>query len=184
MVRDESFLATLRIALAPEGFRATGFDCGESQLTDYICDGTSADDQASGVSRSYLVYEAAGALVGYFSLQADSIRLETKERPDGVDYPSAPAIKVGRMGVQQVYRGRGVGSWILDNVAGISLDIGNRVGVRYATLDAIQRPKLIAMYEEYGFVRNRGERRLMAKVPRLASWRDLRQVSMRYDIRL
>jgi len=184
LARDEAFLATLEIQPASDGFCASEFDCGEPELTGYICDGTSAADQAADVSRSYLVYDPRGDLVGYFSILADSIRLETKERPDGVRYPTAPAIKLGRMAVHEAYKRRGVGPWILDNVVGLALEVGGKVGVRYVTLDALQRPKLIAMYEGYGFVRNKAERRLMAKVLGLASWRDLRQVSMRYDIRL
>lgn len=183
-VRDEEFLDTLQIQPAPNGFKAVGFDCGEPELTDYICDGTSAGDESAGVSRSYLVHEPGGELVGYFTVLADSIRLASGERPRELTYPSAPAIKLGRMGVHLNYRGRGLGRWILDNVVGLAAEIGEQVGVRYVTLDALQRPRLIDMYADYGFKRNKEERKLAAVRLKLPSWRDLHMVSMRYDIRL
>jgi len=114
---------------------------------------------------------------------ADSIRLQTKERPNGISYPSAPAIKLGRMGVQTAYRGRGVGPWIIDNVVGLALEIGSKVGVRYVTLDALQRPKLLAMYEGYGFLRNKAETKTLMERFGLKSEKQLHMISMRYDIR-
>ncbi len=62
-----------------------------------------------------------GQLVAYFTVLADRIHLETKERPKELRYPNAPAIKLGRM------------------------------GVRYVTLDALPRPGLVTWYERYGF---------------------------------
>lgn len=125
-------------------------------------------------------------LIGYFAVLADSIRLQKKERPGGILYSTAPAIKLGRMGVDRPFRGRGVGVWILDFVVGLARELTARIGVRYVTLDALTRPGLVAWYEDYGFVRNMGEperRRALAKhlgfKPRPDS-----TVSMRYDVLL
>jgi GNAT superfamily N-acetyltransferase len=183
LLRDEAFLAALLIEPCPPGFRATGFDCGEQDLTDYICDGTSANDELAGVSRSYLVL-LNDKLVGYFTVSADSIRLDTKERPAKVRYPNAPAIKLGRMGVHLSYWGRGAGEWILDNVVGLAQLLSEQVGIRYVTLDALQRPKLISLYQSYGFVRNKEESKTQRLIRKLKSGQELPHVSMRYDIKL
>jgi predicted GNAT family N-acyltransferase len=183
----DGFLASLSVTPLPEGFSADDFDCGEPDLTDYLCDGTAASDEAAGVSRTYLVW-SRGKLVAYFAVLADSIRLRTKERPRGMRYPTAPAVKLGRMGVGNEYKGRDVGVWILDLVVGIARELANQVGVRYVTLDALQRPTLIDWYEEYGFVRNVGAADLsklwLKSLGRFKEGDELQHVSMRFDIKL
>lgn len=184
MAEGEGLLGALRIEPAPEEYRAEGFDCGEEDLTDYICDGTSAGDESAGVSRSYLVLKE-DELVGYFTVLADRIHLQTSERPAEFRkrYPNAPALKLGRMGVALEHRGQGVGPWILDNVVGLAGELSQKAGLRYITLDALQRPKLVQFYEDYGFLRNKSEGKREALWRKLSSWRDLPYISMRYDLK-
>jgi len=177
-----SFLDTLAVEPLPPALNAGGFDCGELDLTDYLCDGSAENDQKASVSRTYLVRTQAGEIVGYFSVLADAIRLHTKERPDGCNYPSAPALKLGRMGRDVKYRGQDIGRWILDYVVGMARAASVRMGVRYVTLDALKRPKLIAWYKEYGFVENKAHGNFMARIRNLASRDKLDHVSMRFDI--
>ena len=150
-----SDLDSLDVTPIPPSFNAGGFDCGETDLTDYLCDGTAAEDEKSGFSRTYLV-QSDNELVGYFTVLADSIRLKTKERPGGMQYSTAPAIKLGRMGVHKTFRGHKVGTWILDYVVGMARATSRKIGVRYITLDALPAEQLVAWYGYYGFVQNEG----------------------------
>ena len=178
MARDETFLAALRIEPAPTGHCAVGFDCGEKDLTEYICDGTSAADEIAGVSRSYLVYHDDGSLVGYFTVAADSIRLKYREeRPKNIKYATAPAIKLGRMGVAVRFQRKGVASWILDVVTGLAQEMAARVGVRYVTLDSLPVSK--PLYVKYGFKPNKEVAKWELIIRNL---KDLPHTSMRYDI--
>lgn len=177
-----SFLDSLTVQPLPPGFKPGGFDCGEQELTDYLCDGTAQEDEKAGVARTYLVM-SEGEFVAYFSVLADAIRLETKERPPGCRYSSAPALKLGRMGRKVEVKGSGIGPWILDYVVGMARDMSKTVGVRYVTLDALKRDRLVAMYEGYGFEKNKGHAKGLAKL--LNKNRDeLEHVSMRFDILL
>lgn len=172
----------------PPEFDPGAFDCGEADLTDYLCGGDARRDQRTGFSRTYLIF-SGDQLVGYFTVLADAIRLRTKERPDDIHYPAAPALKLGRMGVHHEYRGRhGVGPWILDYVVGLARRLSKEVGIRYVTLDALPHDALVRWYGQYGFVRNHGEedlqkvlRELFRKISRE---KDLSTVSMRFDILL
>lgn len=142
-----------------------------------------------GFARCYLVTLPDGRLVGYFAVLADSIRLRTKERPKGVRYSTAPALKLGRMGVDRAFRGRHVGTWILDYVVGLARALAaERVGVRYVTLDALGRASLVAWYQRYGFVANEGEAdrqvALLKFLKRLRPGEPLELTSMRFDILL
>ena len=133
------------------------------------------------MARTYLV-RSGEELVAYFSVLADAIRLETKERPEGCCYPSAPSLKLGRMGCAVARRGSGVGFWILDYIVGMARAMSAQVGVRYVTLDALKRPKLVAWYKRYGFVENIGHAKGLAILQKLTGRDQLTHISMRFDI--
>jgi GNAT superfamily N-acetyltransferase len=185
---DEAFLSALRAEPLPNSLEVDGFDCEEPDLTNYLTDGTAASEELAAFSRCYIVLTDAEEFVGYFNVLADSIRLRGRERPDGIRYSTAPAIKLGRMGVDKSQKRKGVGYWILDYVVGLAREISDEVGVRYVTLDALRKGNLPAWYAKYGFVENLGEQDNRdaifkwfqgAKRSRLPS-----TVSMRYDILL
>jgi GNAT superfamily N-acetyltransferase len=188
-VRDGgAFLAALRAEPLTSDFSVQGFDCEEPDLTNYLTDGTAANEELAAFSRCYVVLTDAEEFVGYFNVLADSIRLRGKERPDGIHYSTVPAVKLGRMGVDKSQKKKGVGYWILDYVVGLARELSDQIGVRYVTLDALRKENLPAWYANYGFVQNLGE-----QDSRDANFKWFRgfqrsglpsTVSMRYDILL
>lgn len=178
-----SFLDTLSVEPLPPAFKAGGFDCGEQELTEYLCDGTADQDQSTSFARTYLV-RSNGELVGYFSLLADAIRLELKERPLDSRYSTAPAIKLGRMGIDRRFRGQSAGIWILDYIVGLARSLSGAVGIRYVTLDALRKETLVTWYGAYGFAKNKGHEKGLVRILKLASRDELQHVSMRFDILL
>lgn len=165
----------------PPGYSPGGFDCGEPDLSEYLCDGDVHRDCAASVTQAYIVL-LDDVFVGYFAVLSDSIRLQGKEKPKGIPYPSGPAIKLGRMAVKNEYRGQKIGEWILKYVVGMARQMSSKVGVRYVTLDALPRPKLIAWYERNGFVRNLGETKTQKLIRGFKNPEDLPHVSMRRDL--
>ena len=61
----DELLTRLSYADMPSGFHPEGFDCQEADLNDYILDGTALRDEASNVSKTYLVWDRDD-FVGYF----------------------------------------------------------------------------------------------------------------------
>lgn len=121
----------------------------------YLLEGDATRDHAAGVTRTYIVFLAGTqTVVAYFTLLADSIKLEAHERPPGLPYVTAPAIKLGRFATDEQFSGRRAGHVVLDYVVGLGRSLSTSIGLRYVTLDALPRPPLIAYYEAYGFVRN------------------------------
>lgn len=171
----------------PPGYAPGGFDCGENELTEYLTDGSAHRDQRASYSKTYLILDQRDqTLIGYFSVLADAIKLQRKEKPDGITYSMAPAIKLGRMGIDKRFRGHGLGQGILLFVIGLARRLSREVGVRYVTLDALPRDGLVTWYEKRGFVRNEGER-ATRKIVREAQQRvspdvALPHVSMRFDV--
>ncbi len=92
------------------------------------------------------------------------------------------------MGVHRDYRSQGLGTWILDFVVGLARELSEQVGVRYVTLDALPRERLVQWYADYGFVRNHGEEFLQKTVRwlyrKVSRDKELPHVSMRFDILL
>lgn len=74
------------------------------------------------------------------------------------------------------FGGRGVGDFVLNYVVGLGRSLAHQIGLRYVTLDALDRPTLIARYEKFGFVRN--------VAPSVSEdGEPSKEVSMRFDLR-
>jgi GNAT superfamily N-acetyltransferase len=188
-----ALLDRLTIVALPPGFQPGGFDCEEPEVVAYICDGSAARDEATGVTRTHLIKDGDD-LVGYISICCDFIKLDKEEREaEGLEDRNrgAPALKVGYMGRQRKYARQNVGEWMLKWVVGIARNIGAVAGIRFITLDSLPRPGLVEWYEEYGFVKNIGEDKARRIIVKWGSGKknkpleefDMPHISMRYDIR-
>lgn len=100
----------------------SGFDCGDEDLNDFLV------EDAKGfldkrIATSFIL-EDEGRIVAYFCLLNDKIsRQEVTNSqwkkikdsfPDRKRFGSYPAIKIGRFAVSTVYRGRNIGSDLLN----------------------------------------------------------------------
>lgn len=68
--------------------------------------------------------------------------------PDGKQYKSYPAVKIGRLGVHKSFHKMGFGSQLLDYIKGMFI-VNNRTGCQYVTVDAYQHST--SFYEKNGF---------------------------------
>lgn len=94
-------------------------------------------------------------VAGFYTLSAISI--EPKELPPTLAkrlhrYPTLPALLVGRLAVDQRFRGQGVGRALLMSALGRSLAIRAQVGAIGVIVDA-KDDRARAFYEHYGFQR-------------------------------
>jgi GNAT superfamily N-acetyltransferase len=137
----------------PPGFLLGGFRCepdgADDEIGAYLADGTAANDQAVGFSRTYLVIDEQDQVVAYCSLLADAIRLERGEAKEGWQYESAPCLKIARIGVRCDQRGKKIGSKLFDWIVLQAIELGDRIGIRYITLDAVASQ--IPWYQSLGF---------------------------------
>lgn len=111
------------------------------------------------MSVTYAWHEA-GRAVAFFSLSNDSIKKEEcpkssfkrliKIIPHEKRYSSMPAVKIGRLGVQQDIKRSGVASRIMDYLK-IWFTQGNKTGCRFLLVDAYNNPEVIAFYRKNGF---------------------------------
>lgn len=103
------------------------------------------------VSRTYVAYYNHN-LIGFFTLITDIMRV--KDLNDGdewEDYPYKiyPAIKLARLAVDCKYEKNGVGTSLLYAALGIALNVSEKVGCRYMTVDS--KKEAIGFYKKKGF---------------------------------
>jgi GNAT superfamily N-acetyltransferase len=171
-------LADLEIVRFDPGTQdVSGFDCGDADLNEFLKN-DAARYQAEHLSHTRLAF-LQGALVGYITLLADCIILKTSEKQrvleQLLDFHQAvytfPALKIGRLGVQNASKGTGVGTQLLKYAVGLVVRLNTElnVGCRFITLDAY--PGSVTWYQKNGFLFNKHY-----KTP------EKTHPSMRYDI--
>lgn len=145
--------ASLRIEPMPPGFALGGFRCEpdgqEDEIGDYLATGTASADQERGFSRSYVVRDDQNEVIAYCTLLADAIILERGESDVDWPYESAPCLKIARLGVRCDQRGNGLGGKLMAWVIAQAVELGERIGIRYITLDAVASQ--IPWYQRFGF---------------------------------
>jgi len=139
--------------LTPES-QLEGFDCGDSDLNDFLFHDALYYQQQYLAHTTLLYFE--DVLVGYYTLSCDAIRLDVGEKlffPQRKRIHSYPAIKIARIAFIKACQKQGCGSFILNVVKGFVNKI-NRTGAgcRFITVDAY--PDRVNFYLKRGFKYN------------------------------
>ncbi len=134
------------------------FNCSEDDLTAFLFDDAKHFHSELMAVTYILEDEAAKSTVAFFSLLADKITFNPDEKaiwnklnrniPNSKRRRSYPALKIGRLAVNESYVGEGVGTFILDNIK-YAFTTVKRLGCRFLTVDALN--SATAFYEKNGF---------------------------------
>lgn len=121
-----------------------GFDCGDEDLNNFLV------EDAKGfldkrIATSFIL-EAEGNIVAYFCLLNDKISRQDvtnsqwkkirKDFPERKQFGSYPAIKIGRFAVSTDYKGRNIGTDLMNLLKGMLNGNPNYSAFRYLTVDA------------------------------------------------
>lgn len=149
------------------------FDCGHQDLTDFFRNDAFPHHRELLATTYFLQPKRATekdvmhpvALVSFLN---DSLRVEKSEFPASKSiflkqirkllpfpkrgYKSFPAVKIGRLGVADRYRGKEFGSTLL-NLAKEFFVTNNKTGCRFLTVDAYNEPggRTVNFYKKNGF---------------------------------
>lgn len=93
----------------------SSFECGVEPLNRYFRAQVSQDIKRR-VTACFVATEAKGQTAGYYTLASASVSLA--DLPDALAkklprYPSVPAVRMGRLAVDQAFKGEGLGSALL-----------------------------------------------------------------------
>lgn len=129
--------------LTPE-FDLCGFDCGDEDLNDFLV------EDAKGfldkrIATSYIL-EDEGDIVAYFCLLNDKISRQDVTNsqwkkikgafPESKQFGSYPVIKIGRFAVSSKYKGRNIGTDLMNLLKMMLNGNPNYSAFRYLTVDA------------------------------------------------
>lgn len=129
----------------------SAFHCGEEALDRYLQTQATQDIRRRIANCFVAIEVATGSIAGYYTLSSASIPIvdlpaeETKRLPR---YPTLPAVRIGRLAVDQRFQGRGLGAALLADGAhrAIKADIA-----AFTLLVDAKNEKAVAFYEHYGF---------------------------------
>lgn len=131
----------------------SGFSCGSAALDRYFRVQVTQDVRRR-VTHCFVAVETATlAVAGYYTLAAASV--PTPDLPDAIAkklprYPALPAIRVGRLAVDQRFRGQGLGGALLADAATKGL---RAEAAAFAMLVDAKDEAAVSFYERHGFHR-------------------------------
>ena|SRR3989338_9031616 len=154
---DKIPITEIRIERMNETHNVSNFESYEQELVNFLKQ-DALKNQMSRISVTYLWFLKTGELAGYITLLTDRIHLEEslKEsfRLKGILYKALPAVKIGRLCVDNNFLRRGIGTLMIDFSVKIGLNIHSRYcGCRFVVLDAKRGEKMdpIHFYKKHGF---------------------------------
>lgn len=134
------------------------FKCAESDLNDFLFEDAKHFQKELMAVTYILEYMEQNVTVAYYSLLADKISFNPEEKvvwnklnrniPNSKRRKSYPAVKLGRLAVNEQFTGYGIGTFIVDNLKYAFSNV-KRLGCRFITVDALAAA--VAFYEKNGF---------------------------------
>jgi ribosomal protein S18 acetylase RimI-like enzyme len=151
--------APFRFEPLSERHDRTAFQCGEEALDKYFKTQATQDIRRRVANCFVAVEITTERVAAYYTLSAASIPLtelpaeETKRLPR---YPAVPAVRIGRLAVDQNFQRRGLGELMLMNVVHRTIQ---DAAAAFALLVDAKNEIAVNFYQRYGF-------RLIAGRPR------------------
>lgn len=147
----------IKIVRINETHNVKEFQSYEHELVNFLVE-DALDNQRKRISVTYLVLLNTGELAGYLTLLNDRINLEgdLKEvfREKGILYRALPALKMGRLCVDDRFLRKGLGTVMVDFSVKVAFHIYEKYsGCRFIVLDAKrnQENDPIYFYRKLGF---------------------------------
>ncbi|HTD40699.1 MAG TPA: hypothetical protein VK671_08770 [Mucilaginibacter sp.] len=148
-----------------EDYKFGNFNCGEDDITNFLFE-DSKNYQREKMANTYLFIDDNNDIVAYFCISNDCLIDKGEEKgftnqifnrfhrkiklPNSKRIRQYPAIKVGRLGVDEKYHRTGISYQLMDFIKGFSLR-DHKPACRLLLLDALNKPRQISYYANNGF---------------------------------
>jgi ribosomal protein S18 acetylase RimI-like enzyme len=125
------------------------FDCGGPSLNDYL-KLTARQHMDKGYAQVWVAVCEPGSsqIVGYYTLSTSALRPE--EVPDKPSIKMVPVVLLGRLAVDNRYKGQNIGVRLLFHAQRSALLLSRNVGVHALVVDALDE-NAAAFYRRYDF---------------------------------
>lgn len=139
---------------APEplasGHRVDAFDCGEPLLDEWLRK-RALGNQASGASRTFVVADRSGRVMGYYALAAGAVAHGTATRSIRRNMPdTVPVLVLGRLAVDRRAQGMKLGAALLQDAVRRAVGVSANAGIRALLVHALSE-RARQFYLHYGF---------------------------------
>lgn len=136
-------------------YKKRGFDCGNDLLNNYIRR-QAKQDVSRDLSACYILNNSDDKkIIGYYTLSGNSIN--RNDFPEDLimklppSYVNLSTVLLGRLAVDNTYKGKGFGETLLIDALKRCVDISKNLGVIAVIVDPIDQ-KAVTFYESYGFI--------------------------------
>lgn len=130
------------------------FDCRISELNEYLKRYAKQNDK-KGIAKTFVVIPKAGSreVAGYYSVSMAKIEFESLPGRHAVGLPRypVPAMRVGKLAVDQSIQGRGLESELLVDALKRAVSLSQQVGIFAVLVDALS-DEAKGFYLKYNFV--------------------------------
>jgi len=138
------------------------FDCGHHDLNDFFShDCIAYSKELLGKSYCFRLDADPFIIVCAFTISNDSIKVNSlpnnrkkkliKSIPRQKQFRSYPAVLIGRLGVNQNFKGVGIGKELMDFIKSWFIDPNNKTGCRFMVVDAYNETIPIQYYKHNDF---------------------------------
>lgn len=143
--------APFRLALLNATHERNSFNSGSVPLDRYLREQVTQDIRRR-VAACFVALTDEGRIAGYYTLASASVALSdlpaetVKKLPR---YPAVPAVRMGRLAVDQTYKGQGLGGALLAD----AIDRATRAEIAaYALMVNAKDAEAAAFYRHHGFI--------------------------------
>jgi GNAT superfamily N-acetyltransferase len=143
--------ATFRVVVLDHTYDRTAFTSGSEPLDRYFREQVTQDIRRL-VTACFVALSADGRIAGYYTLASASVFIG--DLPAGIArrlprYPSVPAVTMGRLAVDQIFRGQGLGAALL---ADALIRVARSEIAAYALVVDAKDEQASRFYLHHGFI--------------------------------
>jgi GNAT superfamily N-acetyltransferase len=151
---DEAWLSRLRIEpLDRKKHDRAAFSCGVERFDNFL-KSTAAKRADADFTKVYVTIQPpSNQILGYYSLSAHSIDIQSlpeSDRKRMPHFPTIPAIYLSIIAVDVTVQKRGLGQFLMADVLKVCVSVADKIGSHFIVLDAINEDAA-RMYRRVGF---------------------------------
>lgn len=143
--------APFRLVPLDAAHEHTAFDSGSAPLDRYLREQVSQDIRRR-VAACFVALDGSGRIAAYYTLASSSLWLADLPKDIGKKlprYPTVPAIRMGRLAVDQAFKGQGLGGAMLADA--LHRAVRSEIAAYAMVVDA-KDDAAAAFYQHHGFI--------------------------------
>ena len=125
------------------------FDCGEQNLNRYI-QRFARQNVKNNLGETYVLTNNAQDIFGFYTISTASLDFDAFPENKRLPKYAIPSALIGRLAVDQKYKGRGYGKLLLVDALKRILKVSDEIGIHGITVDA-KDDNARKFYEHFGF---------------------------------